>query len=620
MNANPERLKEFSLFHILIIATFAIGLYSNTLKNGFVYDDEFIIINNTFIKSFDNLPLLFDKIAYFSRAGEMSYRPVVTFTYFIDYAFYGLKPWGYHLTNVLLHAINGALLYFFLSLLLTPYSSQLTSLPFLISLLFISHPVLTEAVNCISYREDLLAFMFYIATLSFYLILKRPAPDPRPLATSFLFVLSCLTYFFALLSKEMAVTLPLIVICYEWLYSMGNKKLPSRLFNRYIIGYIAITFFYLYLRFYLFYNPEEQIKVWSLVVRFLTLPYIIVSYIKLSLFPVQLSADYVANAVDSPYSIVFIFPLIVLIFIFTIIFCYLPLNEGSHKRFPSLVKWEESGESGFSRQRSTLFGTVFFLLTLIPVYNIVPIANPFAERYIYLPVVGFIMSTVCVTYIITDKLKPYINRYVPIIFLVTSIVFSFSVVNRNTIWRGNYSLWSDTVAKMPDSSRAYNGLGFAYYKQGRNDEAIREYLTAIKFRFDNAEAHNNLGIVYSNIGRYDEAIFELKTAIMLKPDYINAYYNLGNIYGKHGLFEQAIKELLTVLRLNPNDADAHYSLGLAYYKLRRYDEAVSEFSAALKLKPDYKEAYYNLEASINRKKDYKDAENAIVGQDKNWSP
>ncbi|MBI3585339.1 MAG: hypothetical protein HY096_15485 [Nitrospinae bacterium] len=109
-----------SRFHhilsISLILLISIAIYSNTLKNGFVYDDEFTVVNNTLIKNFGNISKLFTK-EYFTTSAEMSYRPVVTFTYFIDYALYGLKPWGYHLTNPILHAMNGVLLYIFLTLL-----------------------------------------------------------------------------------------------------------------------------------------------------------------------------------------------------------------------------------------------------------------------------------------------------------------------------------------------------------------------------------------------------------------------------------------------------------------------------------------------------------------------
>lgn len=599
MSTNTEGFKKSFLFHLLIIATLAIGLYLNTLKNGFVYDDGRQIVNNVLINSIGNVPLLFDKTAYFSRSGEMSYRPVVTVTYFIDSALYGLKPWGYHLTNVLLHALNGGLLYFFLTLLLTPYSSRFTSLPFLISILFISHPALTEAVNCISYREDLLVFLFYVATLSLYLRLRQPTSDHRPLGIALLYLLSCLTYLFALLSKEMAVTLPLIVICYEWRYGKEKAKLPSRLFNRYIIGYIAITIFYLYLRFNLFHNPEEQVEGWGLLERVLTIPWLIMSYMKLSFIPVHLSADYVIAPVGSPFSLNFIFSIIVIISIFTIIVIF------------------------GNRQRSILFGALFFLITLIPVYNLVPLSNPLAERYLYLPVAGFVISTGYITSLIAEKLKigsAHRNRYVFVFFFVL-IVLSLSIIKRNTIWRDDYSLWSDTVDKMPDSSKAHNNLGAVYLSQGHYDEAIYELKTVLRLNQRYADAHANLGVAYLSQGRIDEAIYELKTALRFKPGHTNTHTNLGNAYTRQGLLGQAIKEYLTAVGLKPDDAIAHYNLGVAYYAQRRFNEAINEFIIALKLKPDYKKAYYGLkEVQMEKRRVIKDAGTATNSQDKMWRP
>ncbi|MBI5750153.1 MAG: hypothetical protein HZA00_13630 [Nitrospinae bacterium] len=108
--------RQHHILSISLILLISIAIYSNTLKNGFVYDDEVTVVNNTLIKNLDNLPKLFSRTDYFATSGEMSYRPVVTLTYFIDYAIYGLKPYGYHLTNLLLHAMNGVLLYIFLTL------------------------------------------------------------------------------------------------------------------------------------------------------------------------------------------------------------------------------------------------------------------------------------------------------------------------------------------------------------------------------------------------------------------------------------------------------------------------------------------------------------------------
>ena len=161
--------RQHHILSISLILIISIAIYSNTLKNGFVYDDEFTVVNNTLIKNFSNISKLFTK-EYFAASGEMSYRPVVTFTYFIDYALYGLKPYGYHLTNLLLHALNGVILYIFLTLLFKPSQSSIFNLQLLISLLFATHPVLTEAVNAISFREDLLCFLFYISALIPYIV------------------------------------------------------------------------------------------------------------------------------------------------------------------------------------------------------------------------------------------------------------------------------------------------------------------------------------------------------------------------------------------------------------------------------------------------------------------
>lgn len=147
---------------LLFIAFVSIALYANTLQNGFVYDDEFTVVENTGIKRLDNLPELIDPGEYFSLSGEVTYRPVVTITYFLDYYLYGLKPWGFHLTNLLLHALNGILLYIFLALSAINRTQDSRSFfndpPFIISLLFSTHPVLTEAINGVSFREDLLCF------------------------------------------------------------------------------------------------------------------------------------------------------------------------------------------------------------------------------------------------------------------------------------------------------------------------------------------------------------------------------------------------------------------------------------------------------------------------------
>ena len=552
-----QETKSYHLISISLILIISIAIYSNTLKNGFVYDDEFTIVNNTLIKNFSNISKLFTK-EYFTTSAEMSYRPVVTFTYFIDYAIYGIKSWGYHLTNVLLHALNGVILYIFLTLFIQSYQSsifKLLSPPLLISLLFATHPVLTEAVNAISFREDGLCFLFFISALILYISLK--AQSSKLKATTFSYILSCLFYFLALLSKEMAITFPLIIILYEWIY---GKKIESpqtspplqkgrvrvgSLFNPYIIGYIAITCFYLYLRFFLFHNPvEENISIWSFSERLMTIPYLILKYLLLLIAPVSLSADYVITPIKSFISPIFLVSMFAIILIAVMTYKLAPQSS-------PLPTGERDGVRGI------VFGILFLLLTLLPVYNAIPISNPFAERYLYLPMVGFsIIVGVGIHRIFTIKTSSPIrgegggegwffkrqNLYILATSILILCIYSFAVIQRNKIWLNGYSLWSDIVRKMPESSKAHYNMGNASCEQGQLDEAIKELKLALSLKPDYAEAHNGLGITYAKQGQLDEAIKEYTLALTLKSNFAEAHNNLGNVYEKQGQLDEAIKE------------------------------------------------------------------------------
>lgn len=565
------------LFLIVAISTV---LYSNTLNNGFVYDDENTIVKNILVKDFRNLPELFE-MDYFAQSGENSYRPIVTFTYFLDYALYGLSPWGFHLTNLLLHAINGILLYIFAMLLIQqPMRSGNRSKylfdnqPLLISLLFVTHPVLTEAVNAISFREDLLAFLFYIATLSIYIRLRTNIFIARkPL----LYTVSCTLYFLALLSKEMALTLLLIVYIYEWIYAEKKRGFLS-IFNSYNIGFIFVTFAYIYLRFYYFINPaEKDIARWMITERLLTAPGLFLNYLKLILFPLNLSADYRIEPVNSLSSPLFILPLITMS---SFLIIALILRK---------------------KRKDAAFGILFFILTLIPVSNIIPIHNPLAERYLYLPIVGFIIMVGTTIYLISRF------RLIFTIFLLIILsVYSVGVAKRNKVWENNYSLWSDTLKKIRHSTRAHINLGLAYYSIGELEKAVLEYKDAIKVDPYEPSTHYNLGNVYFKMGLFEEAIKEYKTSIMLNSDYTDAHYNLGSLYAKMGKFENAIGEYKIVIKLKPDHPDIHNDIGNAYLKKGQLKEAIQEFQIALRLRPTYF-TYYDLGTAYAKHGRYEEA-------------
>src|SRR3989339_670637 len=212
----------------LIVIFIAVLLYLNTLSNAFVYDDAYVITENYFIKSLGNLPKLFTK-GYLPLSGELSYRPIVTLTYFFAYAIWRLNPLGYHLTNIILHTINAFLFYLFMKSI-----SRNSSLSILATLLFLSHPLLTETVNAVCYREDILASIFFLLAFVYFIKIRISFSESgNPIQQTHArlipsYTISCGSYCLALFSKEMAITLPILLVLFDLLYPRhGEFKASS---------------------------------------------------------------------------------------------------------------------------------------------------------------------------------------------------------------------------------------------------------------------------------------------------------------------------------------------------------------------------------------------------------
>lgn len=585
------------LISSIILALFAIAIYSNSLRNGFVYDDSFTIVENLLIKDFKNLPLLFSP-DYFSLSGEMSYRPVVTFSYSCDYAIFKLNPYGYHLTNALLHSANGVMLYILVTQLFLLSSGSKTAVsinkgghdystnlpgyaPLLVSLIYIAHPVLTEAVNGISFREDLLVFLFYFVTLNLYIFLdSNLSVTNRRLLSNSLYFLSCVLYLLSLFSKEMAVTLPLVLYCYEW---KSGKKLWSVFLNRRIAGYVAFTILYGLIRFYFFANPLDEnlsLHVPPVMVRLYTVPWLLLSYVKLALFPFSLSLAYDIIPARSLLALSFMVPFIVIVSILS--------------------------TAALLRKKDPLsyFGILFFLITLLPVSNIYPLANLMAERYLYLPMAGLciVAGTNAFRLLIVSS-----HRYQTALYFLSGLLmvilalFSFSVMKMNEVWRDSHTLWAHTLQKKPWDSRAHNNLGVFYENSGQIEIAQQEFMKAIQLDPDYAAAHFNLGTIYLKSGNLTDAEREFMTTLKLYPNHFKAHYNLGRLYGTYGKVEEATREYQSALELNPYDPKTHNNLGNIYDDLGRTDEAITEYKLALRLSPDYATAHFNMGVAYLRK-------------------
>ena len=241
-----------SIWVILLIVLFTVLVYSGSLKNSFIWDDSTAIVNNRFIKSWENFPRLFNR-SYLTRlsdmdylgkrdigSGDSSYRPVSTLTYFIDYSIWKINPFGYHLTNLFLHVTNVILLFFLIS-----FIADSRKIGLLASLLFAVHPVNAEAVNVAALRSNLLFFCFFL--VSFILFIKSREYVGRKKV--YVYMLSLASFFLALFSKETAMIFPLILLSYDYLL---NKRAENTLanFKKYYFGYLGVLIFYVIIRFF----------------------------------------------------------------------------------------------------------------------------------------------------------------------------------------------------------------------------------------------------------------------------------------------------------------------------------------------------------------------------------
>ncbi|WP_347274804.1 tetratricopeptide repeat protein [Candidatus Kuenenia sp.] len=552
----------------LLLVVIAFCVFLNAIPNGFVYDDIGVIEENYFIKSFRNLPKIFSK-EYFTLSHELSYRPVVTLSYFLDYAVWGLNPFGYHLSNVAIHAFNVLLFCILLN-----YLVKSRSIAFFSALIFSIHPCGTEAVNAISYREDL--FVAGFSFLSCIFLIKSlkicskdkplPADDSFYLKKGFFLIIGLLFYLLALFSKESAIVLPVFIVLYWLLCGIPYLK---RYYVKILLGYALVTFFFIFVRFFLLKNPRLVSVAYyekSFWISGMTMVKVVAYYVKQMFLPIHLNADYKAIPVRMPSDLSFLISVFLLVVVGVVIFKII-----KHSRLQGL------------------FALCFFV-ALLPVMNIIPIGHIMAERYLYLPVAGFCGVTGCVT-------GRWFSRNIPVVIVLAAVVvisFTIRTVLRNNDWLDEYTFWTKIAKEQPGNHDAHNNLGVFYYKQGDLDRAIGELEKAVLLKNDYPEGHNSLGTMYIDKGLTDKAISEFSLAIHYDPASSYAYYNMGNAYFDKNALDECIVFFNKAIQLNMHKPQVFNNLGSAYLKKGNLDAAIAQYRKALSIYPDYAEAHSNL--------------------------
>lgn len=438
-----------------LIVFIGVLVFSNALFNGFIGDEEIFIVDNTFYRSWQNLPSLFS-MDYFpggaknlSRpehyfSGSVAYRPVLSVTYFIDHWLWGLRAFGYHLFNIILHVVNTLLVYVLLFMLVRSKNTAL-----LIAILFCVHPIQSEAVCNIGYRADLLSCCFLLA--SFICLLKH---DDKACQSKTFFPLSVIFYFLALFTKESSIVLLFIILGYDFYFRSRRKSDMIKNFTSRHVAYILVMFFYLYV--YAFVFPNITLGNTSLIggdmpTHLVSSLWIFVIHIKNLVFPFlvkMLPPVYVP-----PISSFLILRTILAVGLFIMIIFF-------------MFKL-------FNRDRISSFFLLWFLLALAPVSNIFPNVNPIAHRYMYLPSIGFVAAAVLIGGKFLVKWRratryPHAAKILAVSLVGLCIVVTFPL---NYLWRSNYTVALELIRNYPNHFKGYSILGFEYYNDGKIKEA-----------------------------------------------------------------------------------------------------------------------------------------------------
>jgi tetratricopeptide (TPR) repeat protein len=552
---------------ILLFASFAV--YFKAFWGDFVYDDIDQIVDNPWIRDMRNISTIFSKSVWSFQPGMLTsnyYRPLMHFVYMLNYHLFGLKPWGFHLVNILFHCGVTVLVFLVIRRLLpeqrASVSAAYLSPPFIAAMLFASHPIHTEAVTWIAGLPDVAFTFFYLLSFYLYILFRDGAKGG--------YLLSILSFLVATLFKEPALTLPIMLIAYDYLM----KKLDEPLFasiKRYL-PYVVVSGIYLLVRHLALgsFAPSESYPDLSTYQFIINVFPLFRDYIASLLWPFDLNVWHTFHPVSSLFEAKVMISVVVVVLFFIVTM------------------------AAYRKNRLLFFSLLLIVVPLLPVFYIKAISGkPFAERYLYLPTVGFVFLVAIFLAWAKEKL-PQAANMIKVVFLVIVGLYAFGTITRNNVWLNSFNLWTDTVNKSPDSADVHHNLGIAYASKGQLDRAVAEFQETLRMKPDYVNAHKNLGVAYESQGQLDRAIAEFQETLRMKPNYALPHYCLGHLYAAQGQLDRAVAEYQEALRLNPDSAEAHNNLGTVYRSQGQLDKAVAEYQMALRLNPDYGKAHNNL--------------------------
>jgi protein O-mannosyl-transferase len=571
--------KNWTAYALLFIALAGGLAYANTLDAPLIFSDRINIESNMSLRS---LKTAFSVPSDSGLAG----RPFVNFTFAVNYALGGGKVAGYHLVNILIHILSAFALFGIVRRTLRTeplrddYGRGAAYLAFAAAVIWMLHPIQTQAVTYLSQRcESLMGLLFL---LTFYCAVRGFQSD-----SPFRWHLASVIFFFmGVGSKEVIAVAPPLILLYEILFVRRSFRDAVRrswpLYGGFFIGLMILAF--------LVTTAASAVHNQGLREGFATLfPYwgtqsiVLLHYVRLIVWPAGFCFDYgwppaSAGEVILPAAII-------------------------------LLVIAASAWAAWRRHPIGYLGLWFFVIAAPS--SLAPLLDAANEYRMYLSSAAPVVLTVLACYRWGCRMAVRLNgrfekpstvfpRIGMAAVLAVAFVLGVLTFQRNNVYRTEENLWKDTVGKAPANSRAHLNLALVYDRAGRLAAAINEYDTVLKLKPDDVTAHADLGYALARSGRVRDGIAHLRRALELRPDYVEAHANLGIALFELGQAQEAIEHFKKAVALKPDRASSYLNLGMAYLRSERPGDAVVYLKQAVALQPGNAEAHANLGLALDK--------------------
>ncbi len=579
MGAYSSRLtfKEILLFAVgVFVLMFAV--YHTTLNAEFVqWDDDLLVFDNPAVQSIT--PWSLKQI--FTTYDPELYIPLTLFTYQLNSVIGGSDPLVYHLTNIFLHGSSAIALAGIMWML-----TRKRSIAIVTSLLFAIHPLHTEAVSWISARKDVLALVFFLLCILTYLVYAD-----REKKKWWHISLAC--FLCALLSKVIAITLPVVLVLFEMYRGKSYRQLLTKDTIPYfglsiIFGIVAIL------------GKEGQASVTTPIETVLMAFRSTAFYLQKIVAPMHLSVIYPETGEISLTNPTFLIAATIVIGITGAAFLL-------RKRYTEL--W---------------WGWLVFIVTLGPTYPLyrkgfeggdVYFAS---DRYAYIPSIAIIILLV----LALSKLLSRWRGAFATLSTVLILSFSFLSYKQSFVWKDSVALFTNAISLYPTAQAAHNNLGMVYYITGDLNAAEEHFNKAVAIR-PLASTYANLGSLYRRQGQMQKALTTYQDALRMSPNERDAYFGLGILFSQAGEFPQAELAYQKAIELDPSDASTYLNLGVLYMQNGQTQKAIDEYQKAIERNPFYANAFFNLGMAykkLQRTQDARDAFEKALRQNPSMEP